>query len=503
MKFYTLAAWLFAVIVPLEAAAQTAREPVVGAILFDGINAFADDRLFPLYHDMLGNPFDETRQEQLKKALKELYQDSGFQTPAITIRQSDANIWRVFVEEAHITFLSVEGFGTTGNARLKQLAQPVLDYRGSLSKLQLDAIEQRLERAADRPVAVNVKASDSQSGDYHLEITAQRQIHGELTYSFEGSERLGQQLVYGRLVIDNPVASISQAYISALHTLESDAYQNIGAGFTLAPALDHRVSLATSFAQAKPRDANGDEVYNRQWYRLQWRHQAIQEGRRELSVGSDLSVRDYTRDLDNVERIDERLRVAGVFLDNRWRWQDRTLRWYLGGRQGIDGLGAQREGPGATRDTSLGFGLVKTSATIWQRLPAGLTLRADFGAQYTRDYLPFSERFSLGGNRYARAYEPGEFSGDRGLGTKLELRKGFDRGGGIAGRFIPYVYYGVARVFDNERNDRESGASAGIGLRWLGESARAYVEVGQPLTTESEYRDDDFRATGRLIVAFP
>jgi len=498
----TAALWLLA---PLACLAQSEPEPVPGAIIVEGASAFSQREFFPLYRDLLGEPLTRQRRDRLQQQIVTLYRDRGFAAPAVDITRDDrsSQVVNVSINEPVVTAVAVRGFGDSEAALLRRMARPAVNYRGPLSGSQLAALVQNMEQRLDRPVTVDLEQQANTDARYTLVVSPRRQLGGSITYSLEGSDRLGRQLVYARLALDNPAKYASEAYLSALHTLNSDGFRTLGAGVTLAPAAAHRVDLSASLARARPRDTASEQVYNRQRYRLGWRHGLIRDDGREMTLLSSFTVRDYTFDIDSRERVDERLRVAGLGLDNRWLWRGRSLSLEVTGRQGLDSLGAQREGPGAVQQTDLDFTLVQTRATLRQALPAGLSFRLDLDGQYSRDRLPFSERFSIGGYRYARAYEPGEFTGDRGIGSKLEVRRGFALPSLGHTRLVPYAYYGVARTFDNQRSERQSAAAAGAGVRLLGERIYAYLEVGKPLTAVSDYREDEPRVTGRLTLRLP
>lgn len=487
-------------------AAATRLDTVIGAVVFEGVTAFSASRLLPLYEESLGEFPDAPEKEAIRQRVVALYTDEGFLEPEVTVTEHpDAEqILLVKVTEPFIDRLDVTG-GTSKQRKLvRSRAQPVIG-RGPVATSDIDRFARAIENATGMGLKTTVGPGALGPAAYSLNIDVASRVEGELTYSAEGSQRLGQHLVGGSLRVYGPAEAIGEMYLSVLHTVDSAGYRNIGGGISLPLSASDLLYVDISSSRAVPQDevTSPASVYRRLWTRILWNHDLLSWDDLEISFNSALILRDYTRERGDVTEIDEALRIAEFGVNTYLRGNGRTSRIALNGRLGLDAMGAERTGIDAYEDIDLAFRYLDAEYTLWQNLPADFSLRWDLAGQYSADNLPYSQRFSIGGSQFARAYEPGEFSGDSGIGTKLELRRGFSTSRYLGSvRWVPYVYYGVAAARENETDDSASAAASGVGLRMLTEKTVAYLEFGKPLTVASEYRDNNPRLTGRLTVRF-
>jgi hemolysin activation/secretion protein len=104
---------------------------------------------------------------------------------------------------------------------------------------------------------------------------------------------------------------------------------------------------------------------------------------------------------------------------------------------------------------------------------ASSRLGAEIGAtgQWTRDILPSSEKFFLGGAQFGRGFYNGEITGDRAVEGKIELQ--FSDGYDLPIDFIPhlpveyYTFYDIGQAWDVRASGDPSRhiESVGIGFR--------------------------------------
>lgn len=488
----------------LSVSHASAEEPILGAVIFKGVTTFSASQLLSVYSDSLGQPTDSQQRSQLHTRVRDYYLDQGFLSPAVEshAHPDSPHILVVSVTEPRIVDVQLTGGTVDQRGKVRERLSPLRE-RAPISHHDVN----RFTRALEKAVGVDLKPAieETSPGHHQIAYTLKPQVHGELTYSAEGSQLLGQHMVAGKVSVLGLGAGVREIYLSGLHTLESGGYRNLGAGLSFAATEHDTLYADISASRAVPQNANisPSRVYRRIWSQLTWRHEAINSGTLKLTLDGSLSLRDYTRERGSVTEVDERLRMASIGALAYFRGQNRTSRVGLAGLAGVDALGAERSGPGANDALDLDFQAINAHYTLWQALPADFSLKLDVAGQYSGDNLPYSQRFAIGGGRYARAYEPGEFSGDSGLGSKLEFRRGFNSDRWIAGmRWVPYIYYGLATAYENESGDRDSAASSGLGLRFLTKEVSAYIEVGKPLTAHSEYKDKDPRLTGRITTYF-
>ncbi len=485
----------------LSASAQT--QPT-GAVLFEGVTAFGPEQLLPLYANLLGKTADSHQQSRLRAGTRDYYLRQGYLAPAVTVNvhPDSESILVVQVDEPQIAEIRVTGGVSRKRTTVRERSKPLLT-RSPVSTTDIDRFSRALEQTTGVGLKTNVE--EISAGRYRITYMIAPRIRGELTYSAEGSQRLGQHLAGGSVSVYGPGAGLREVYVSGLHTLESAGYRNIGTGLSFSASGRDTFYADISASRAVPQDDNTSpsRVYRRVWSRLKWRHDVIDSGTLSLALDGSVTLRDYTRSRGDETEIDEKLRMATVGALAYIKGKNSTSRVGVSGRTGIDALGADRRGSRANDAIDVAFQLFDARYTLWHGLPAEFSLKLDIEGQYSDDNLPYSQRFSVGNGRLARAYEPGEFSGDSGIGTKLELRRGFNNDRWIPGaRWVPYVYYSIATARENEIRESHSGAASGLGLRLLTGSVSAYIELGKPLTSESEYKDNQARLTGRITTYF-
>lgn len=488
----------------LTAADASAEEPALGAVVFDGVTAFSAPQLIPLYAERLGESTDSQLKTRLSTVIRDYYIDQGFLSPAVQLRThpENAHILVAEVTEPRITKVQLTGGTVDLRAAVRDRLSP-LQERAPVSQQDI----KRFTRALESAVGVRLTTTIEQiaPGQHRIAYTLNPEIHGELTYSAEGSQTLGKHMVAGKVRVTGLGAGIREIYLFGLHTVESSGYRNLGAGLSYNATETDTVNADVSSSRAVPQNQRTDpeRTYERIWSQLRWRHRLLDSTAFTLSLDSSLMLRDYTRERGTDTEVDEQLRMASLGALAYAKHTGRLSRFGVSGRMGVDNFGAKRSGSRVNESLDLDFQILHAFYTLWQELPADLSLKLDLSGQYSSDNLPYSQRFSIGGNNIALAYEPGEFSGDSGLGSKLELRRSFISDHWLPGtRWVPYVYYGAARAYQNQSGDRESGAATGAGLRLLSRKVSAYIEVGKPLTTASTYKDNDLRLTGRLTTYF-
>ena len=111
-------------------------------------------------------------------------------------------------------------------------------------------------------------------------------------------------------------------------------------------------------------------------------------------------------------------------------------------------------------------------------------LLAQIDGQYAANELPGSERYSIGGAGFGRAYDSSEITGDHGLAGRTEFAYRYTNA--VASWMLrPYAFYDIGEVWQiNPQASRDSAslASLGLGLRVTGDGVSFYLEAAKPLT---------------------
>jgi hemolysin activation/secretion protein len=121
-----------------------------------------------------------------------------------------------------------------------------------------------------------------------------------------------------------------------------------------------------------------------------------------------------------------------------------------------------------------------------------LSVRVLAAAQLTSDELPTSERFTIGGDLYGRAFVNAVASGDQGWGASLELVRRTSK------RAELYGFVDGAETWTRERPVTPAAhtgiSSAGFGARYrLMERTHLGLELARAVEAPTAATEDDWR----------
>lgn len=186
---------------------------------------------------------------------------------------------------------------------------------------------------------------------------------------------------------------------------------------------------------------------------------------------------------------------AGATFDYADRWNGINL---IGAElhQGVNVFNATE--PGSDDLTrSLGrsdFTKVTLDVSRNQRLPYGFGLTVAGTGQWSAHELLSAEEFGYGGSDYGRAYDSSEITGDHGWAARAELQY-LTTPKIPHAKYHPYVFYDFGAVYNItpvDEPNKETGASAGIGIRFsVWDHVSGYLEVAKPLTRKVDAMGDD------------
>ncbi|WP_416396982.1 ShlB/FhaC/HecB family hemolysin secretion/activation protein [Allohahella sp. A8] len=481
---------------------------VIAAVILGDVTAFSSEELLPAYAESLGRARTFAEEQALQARVKALYTAAGFLQPAVIMKTgketgAGPNIVTLQIIEPRVTEVATPGLSPVQIADIQRQIQALQSLQ-PVSADDIDSFRADVQSTLDIQLDIRLVTPADRTSRYRLEVSPRPSVSGELMYTAEGSQSLGRHMAGATLVVANPIPQLSELYLTALHTIETDGYGNFGAGTTIPTSGSDRLHFDFSKARAVPQDefASKGTRYRRDWSRLKYVHDYRTTRDEDIDFYLALSLRNYQREEFGLVSLDEQLRM--VDLGAKYISGSASLAFMtdLNFRLGLDELGARRKDLFSDETLDLSFQLISIEHTIWKTLPAGFSMKLDIAGQLSGQELPYSQRFSMGGGAFFNAYEAGEFSGDSGLGARTELRRSFDTGLAQVGRAVPYVYYGIASARENVSDTSESAAGAGAGLRLLADAFSAFLEIGKPLTQRSEYKGMDTRATGRVTYYF-
>lgn len=161
--------------------------------------------------------------------------------------------------------------------------------------------------------------------------------------------------------------------------------------------------------------------------------------------------------------------------------------------QGINAIGAKA----FTGFSEIDFSKVNIQAVGVKTIASNLTAKVTVKGQYSKDKLPVTERFSLGGRGAGMAYRIGTLTSDQALASSLELSWSlpakspvlkatslFTYADGAVAHSVARPYYGIAAQ-DYSLASVGGGVRVGVGKGWRA-SAEVALPVKRPSTAYSK-----------------
>lgn len=402
----------------------------VDQVRIEGVTVFGEQTLRPLYADVIGKPVPRVRLDEIVQALQARYRREGYILSLVRGEFEKSGPQIVFViraTEGYISDVKLDGnIGPVGTLVLKMLKH--LEAARPVSNSDL---ERWLLLANDIP-GVSVRAVLRRQGDTPgaVELVAQlsrKPVSGLLNFDNRGPQEAGppEMLVSG----------------------STNAFTNLGERVT--------ALLFTTFNREQIfGQVNGDTFIGSSgleghayWGRGNSMPGGILTGvgfNGDIEIGGgSLSypfVRsrafNFSSDLD-VDEYRSSITLAGTSPSG----SDLTIA-RLGSHIDLQDDWLLHQLAANTLDTKLSQGLVGTSSvrpgndTHFIKLNGAVSrlqdlftvgevrtaLKSSIGGQFTNNILPPSEKYFLGGIQFGRGFFNGEVTGDRALGTSLELQ---------------------------------------------------------------------------------
>lgn len=440
-------------------------------------------RLQAAIQPFIGQTLDAQGLARLRAALSAVYADSPYALPLIAIdtREAASGVLRITATEARINRVGITG-QTEGDIDLLRHYAASLADEAPLSRR---TAERYLSLIADIPGArttVTTRPAGPGQIDMGLALERTRWEFG-LGLDNRGSSTLGRNQVTLSAALNGAFMLGDQTRLTLTVPTDIERYQQASLSHSRPIGWDGAVVTA-SLSHLRTRTGLDGQATGG-GLAISW--PAIRGYRTNLVVSAGIDALDSDQAVFGNQVASERTRV--VRLSAGWSRIGARSVLSAGGSvsQGIDGLGAGVDDPTLT-DLDFTKLAVNASATraIGQRARISLTV----AGQITRDALPTSEQFALGGAAFGRAYGASLLVGDTGWGAHAEAAwrppglPSFLNGSEL------YVFGDGGMV---EYNDRpgfeglsENLSSAGLGAR-LALGSRTVLEV------EGAYALDDPR----------
>ena len=468
----------------------------LASVDIEGATAYSPDELKPLYADLLGKTVTVADMFKVADDLELRYRTAGFITTRVIVpRQTiDDGHFRIRVIEGFVSDITYPDDIGPAKAALALLLDPLRRVR----PINVADIERRLLLANDLPgltIKASLEPSATEVGGSLIVVHAERKaFDGSLTYDNRSTPYVGSSEWVSTVAWN---AFASRADRLSLTVKMSSPFKREWSFSGDYQALLTSGGLTLNFLSSFSRSNPGEELDP-----LDVRSRVLSEqgtltypiirARLEnLHVFGEFEYRDIDTDLGDIIFNRDKLRIARLGLD-----YDRTDTWNgvtaLRGtiHQGIGIFDATAHGsPLASRaDGHSSFTKFTAAITRVQSLPDDLCVVATAAGQISNVPLLASEQLALGGPNFARAYDDGEISGDKGWAGSLELRYS-----PLLPKIVPdgvqfYVYFDGGQVWGESNEPLLNGStltSLGGGVRFNPlENLAASLEVDKPLDHE-------------------
>jgi hemolysin activation/secretion protein len=488
---------------------------VLAGVLIEGATVYPTLDFLPFYQPYLGTRVTVSTLRSVAEAITRHYQKDGYflSNAFLPAQDIEFGVVRIRVIEGYLASWSSPGSAAGTDPLIAQTLEPLLAQRPA-RKSELAATVAKIGALPGLTVRPQVRAVPGQTGAYELLLPIERRrFDGSLSIDNRGSEFIGPvQGVAGLRIYD--LTHHHESYQLKLATVAEArelSYADVSTewllgleGLRLQAGATH-VS-ADPGGSLEPLDAHieNDRI------KLGITYRPPRTMTTDKTLGAYLSHYHSRTDIAGAKRLEDRLTTANVSYRQVWlATKGATYSLTAALTRGLSWNDS------AVIDTQLGAGVgspefTKLNLGGGARLPLDTDwdLTGALDGQYARDPLPSSERYSVGGAQYGRAYDPSEITGDHGLAGRLELDH---HKGAILGnwRFAPYIFYDLGAVWQREHvtgeSARTSVASAGTGLRIAVSTFATGIELAKPLTrpVASEEPDGhDTRVFGSLSYRF-
>lgn len=464
---------------------------VLTGVLVEGATEFDSIDFLPLYQAYLGERTTVDDLRQIADAITRKYHDAGYflSHTFLPAQRIEFGIVRIRVIEGYISNWRASGAVSTEDPLLKKILRPVMEHR-PLRREVLDAAFQNLAALPGLSLHPYVRVLADPLGAYELELRAeQKRFAGGLSVDNHGSEYIGPiqgvlalqafDLTGHHEIYQLKLATTSET--SELHYYDLSTEWLIGSrGARLQFGAAHTTSNPGSLL--KPMDT----YIENDRYRLGILYPLRRAANASTYLGAALISYHSRTDLFGVKRLEDRLNSVELSYRRIYRPEEAVTHVMgLSFSQGLKIAGSEvldiQAGAGVGRPDfgklSINYAYVRIIRRHWK-----LSARVD--GQYAANVLPGSERYSIGGALFGRAYDPSEITGDHGLAGRLEMAY---RKSDMTRHWLisPYGFYDLGAVWQLHPQtavDRMSLASCGLGLRVASAGFSTYLEVGKPLT---------------------
>jgi len=464
----------------------------LNAVHVEGSSAFTKGAIEGTYAQYIGQEVSLAVAWQIAADITRLYRDSQFFLSRAYVPAQE-------IEDGSITIRVIEGYVGHVNIPDQQLAnlsivRKLTEELIATKPIRASEIESFILRVNDLPGAsfraILTLYEEGEEDQVAVQLVPFLDTsQGLISFDNYGSRYLGPYQLTG--TYSTTFHPLHQTVFSASTTGDRElGYGAIAHRVALTPSTD--LQLSGSYVTAEPgytlesSDVESESV--EMALAFNWR--PIRQWRRNLAFSLQLDGKNTSGDILSSPLTRDRIRTlrGSVTFDSLDNWNGSNYA-NLTVSQGLSALGASDAGdPNLSRaEAEPDFTKVETNLLRQQAIGTDYVLVGGITGQYASKPLFSSEEFGYGGQRFGRAYDPSEITGDHGVAASAELRyQSLPTWENVT--FVPYIFYDIGKVWNIDAGmGNASGSSAGLGLRiYAPNDITATLSLAKPLTREQE-----------------
>ena len=464
--------------VPEQAPAQPGPSGtfVLAAVDIEGVTVYQPNDLVPLYEPYLARAIDLAGVQRILEAITAKYRDDGYFLSRAEAGAQDLKlgVLHVTVIEGHIADVSFAGISETEQAPLRDFARRITEQNPA----RLATLERYLLLMQDTPgimVSPSLKPLDDASGAYALVVHVDRKpVDASLHLDNRGTSLVGPIQQAASIALNGVLQDGARTRATIAVTpgdIRELKYIDLSHDIALRSE-GTRLILDASFGEVRSAgspsqtDIKNDSTF----LKATLQHPIIRSRAQTLTVQAEIDDEDSQQLTPQISAYHDKLRVLRVGVTEQIAdgWGGTNL-VNVQVSQGLDVLGAS--GPNKTGVSRAGgrddFTKLNIFALRRQALWGDWAVQVAAQMQRAKSPLFLTEQFGIGGDRFGRAFDPSEITGDDGESASAELQGTRDTGNSV----VPWIQYfafvdgGETSFHSTGTPGRQDIASTGGGIR--------------------------------------
>jgi hemolysin activation/secretion protein len=462
--------------------------------------------------------------QRARAALEQAYRDQGYGVVQVLLPEQDitAGIVRLRVVEPRVGKVVIEGNAHFDDENVRRSLPTVKEGETPDSK----AIARNLQLAGEHPVkqtSVLLRAGAAEGEvDVTIKVADDKPWRGFITLDNTGTNetgvaRLGLGVQHSNLFNRDHV--VTAQYVTS--PSDPDQVSIYGVGYRVPfYGLDSSLDFIAGYSDVDSGVVQG--LFNVSGSGsialLRWNTVLPRWGDLEHKISFGLDYRAIQNDVQfqgtgSSIVPDITVRPASLNYGGLWRGAASEFAFYGNYSRNIPGGDNGREEdwraqPGSRQAVVDDYQILRYGFNFVGRLPGDWQARLGASGQYSADALVSAEQFGIGGPDTVRGYLLRELAKDRGNAAQLEfytpdLARPLGLLRDFRTRVLAFYDYGSVENNDTQPSDRQSLASAGLGLRiGYGKSVSLRLDVARILKEATEREKDSYQTSGALALIF-